>query len=325
MSEQIIRQWGVLGALRDAPQGLTVRELAERFGASKNTLDRDLKDLLEAGFALEQQKVGKAHVFRLVENTPPPSALPTTLELLALHAARSQLAPLAGTPLFADLSSLLQKARTLAGAARFADGVTQVFLPHVRAAKSYEGEAQQEIIDTLVDAVLRHRACTGLYRSATAKEPRVHRLRPLRLFFHLGGLYLYAAVDDREPGKDALLTFAVERFLTLDETEEVFDPPAVDIDAQLAQAFGVTTGAVEQVEVRFSADVRLYVEERTWHPTQKLEALPGGGLRFTAELAGKHEFLRWVLSWGRDAELLAPPSWRAELADHAAALAARYG
>lgn len=324
MSEQIIRQWGVLGALRDAPRGLTVRELAQRFGASKNTLDRDLKDLVEAGFALEQHKVGKAFVFRLREIAPPPSALPTTLELLALHAARSQLAPLAGTPLFADLSSLLQKARTLAGAARFADGVTEVFVPHVRAAKRYEGEAQQEIIDTLVDGVLRHRVCTGLYRSATAKAPREHRLRPLRLFFHLGGLYLYAAVDDREPGRDVLLTFAVERFVTLEASDEVFTPPAVDIDAQLAQAFGVTTGAVEQVEVRFSAEVRLYVEERTWHPSQALETQPDGGLLFRAQLAGKHEFLRWVLSWGRDAELLAPAAWRAELAEHAVALAERY-
>ena len=53
-----------------------------------------------------------------------------------------------------------------------------------------------------------------------------------------------------------------------------------------------------------------HVRERRWHPTQRLEDLPGGGVELTMEVGGQLELQSWVLSFGSGAEVLEPPSLR---------------
>jgi predicted DNA-binding transcriptional regulator YafY len=319
VSTQLTRQWGILRVLHDHTDGVSVKELADRFEVSKQTAARDVDDLMAAGFAVEQQADGKQkQLFKLADGVRHLTQIHAdAMELLALYAARTQLTPLAGTPLYGDLMSLMHKIRGLVGDAKGADSATGVFLQHDRGIKSYR--LKEEVIEDLVDAIMRRLVCVVEYRAAWSGVARTYQLRPLKLFFHHGGLYLYATVDGKR-----ISTFAVERFVTLSKTRRTFKPPKVDLDAKLRESFGVMDGPLETVEVIFSPAVALYVKEREWHPDQKLTDLPDGSVKFAARMQGGEDILSWVLSWGRDAKLVRPTKWRERLARHARTLWFRY-
>ena len=53
-----------------------------------------------------------------------------------------------------------------------------------------------------------------------------------------------------------------------------------------------------RVRIRFAERFALHVEERVWHPSQKLEPLPDGGVELALEVGGLDELQSWVLSFG---------------------------
>ena len=61
------------------------------------------------------------------------------------------------------------------------------------------------------------------------------------------------------------------------------------------------------VRIRFDALAGQLVSERQWHGSQKIKALPGGGIEMRMELGSLEEVERWILSWGKRARVLEPP------------------
>ena len=55
-----------------------------------------------------------------------------------------------------------------------------------------------------------------------------------------------------------------------------------------------------------------------------METEPDGSLRWRATVAGSIEIRLWILSWGDDVEVLAPPALRADVADTHRRALARY-
>ncbi len=321
-SDQLARQWGILQALHASAEGLSTRQLADRFSISKNTALRDVESLIAAGFAVRVEQRRNRNVFRLAEGVRRLAELrPTPLELLALYAARTQLSPLAGTPVFGDLMALIHKTQGLVEPQQngLLETVSTVFIEHPRGVKSYRNH--QGIIDDLVDAILRKRVCVIEYRRPYADAARTHEIRPLKLFFNRGGLYLYALIGT----KRHLGTLAVERMSSLQQTRKSFRPPkGLDLRERLHQMFGVTDGKKVTVEVEFNSRAAPFIRERTWHPDQVLEPLPDGGVRWRATVQGSEEIFAWVLARGADAKLIRPRAWRAELAQRLRAAAEQY-
>ena len=58
--------------------------------------------------------------------------------------------------------------------------------------------------------------------------------------------------------------------------------------------------------IRFDAFASQLVAERQWHPSQKINRLPGGESQLTMTLGSLEEIERWVLSWGGHARVLEP-------------------
>jgi hypothetical protein len=68
-------------------------------------------------------------------------------------------------------------------------------------------------------------------------------------------------------------------------------------------------------------EVARYVAERRWHPSQREERLLTGALEVTLHVAPEMDCKRWILSWGREVEVLEPKKLREEIrADWLAAL-----
>jgi len=83
------------------------------------------------------------------------------------------------------------------------------------------------------------------------------------------------------------------------------------------EAFGhsldVNRGKPERIQIRFGPRVASYVRERTWHASQQLDVLPGGGVRLTLEVCRDWALLTWILGWGAHARVLAPSALAEEI------------
>ena len=161
------------------------------------------------------------------------------------------------------------------------------------------------LIGALAKAAAERRELEILYRkpSSKADEPRV--VHPLHVANVNGEWYLFA----HDAGRDDIRTFAASRITRAEPTGSGFARPAdFDVNRYLKDSFGVFSREGEfDVAVRFTAAAAGYVRERRWHPSQRLEELPGGGVEVQMKLGSLVEVQRWILGWGADARAVAPP------------------
>ena len=66
------------------------------------------------------------------------------------------------------------------------------------------------------------------------------------------------------------------------------------------------------------------IEERIWHESQKTQRRRDGSIDLHLRLGSLVEIERWVLSWGADAEVLAPAELRKSIATTTAVMADRH-
>lgn len=74
----------------------------------------------------------------------------------------------------------------------------------------------------------------------------------------------------------------------------------------MRHSFKVMHDELYTVRVRISPGWARWVSEKIWHESQKVTRLPDGGLEVAFRAAGLDEIKRWVLSFGPEAQVLAP-------------------
>jgi predicted DNA-binding transcriptional regulator YafY len=61
-----------------------------------------------------------------------------------------------------------------------------------------------------------------------------------------------------------------------------------------------------------------------WHHSQTLEELADGGVLLKMRVGGIREIKTWVMGWGAEVEVLAPPELRANVAEDSRRMSAQY-
>ena len=78
------------------------------------------------------------------------------------------------------------------------------------------------------------------------------------------------------------------------------------------------------VVIKFGPRATRYVREKVWHPTQKLDEREDGTSTLSFTTSSVDEVKRWVLTYGDDAEVVAPAELRASIAAALRAAAGKY-
>ena len=106
----------------------------------------------------------------------------------------------------------------------------------------------------------------------------------------------------------AIRTFSLARIATVRPTTEQFVRPAsFDLRKLFGSHFGIHWGTDEtEVRIHFTPQAAVYVRERQWHPSQRLDERDDGSLVLTLTVNHLLELKRWILSWGDEARVLAP-------------------
>jgi predicted DNA-binding transcriptional regulator YafY len=319
--DQLARQWQLIQHLARSRAGAGLEELAQELGCVKRTVYRDLDALMYAGFPVVSEKRDGRVYYRFLETFRMGDVPFTPDEVLALAFGADLLRPLEGTVFHDSIRSALAKIRAGLGPelARFLEGLGESFRvlpgPHKRYVDF------RDTIQRLNDAVLRRRVVCMRYRTGRTGAVATRELDPYQVWYRGGALYVIG--HDHRSGE--IRTFAVDRILDLELGERSFEvQPGFDFEAYTASSFGVVREPATPVRIRFDARWHNQVSERSWHPSQKLEALPEGGVELRMEVGGTSELVSWVLSFGAGAEVLEPAALREAVAHELAAAARRY-
>jgi len=310
---QLERQWLILRTLTVRRHGATVKELAEEHGTSLKTIRRDLDALKKLGFPVHEKagEFGRNHWFCDPQQKFAHLGFNIS-EVLSLYLARRLLEPLAGTYLWESTRTAFAKIRaTLTEEQQsYLAGLARVLHPVHSRTSNYDGK--EEMIDDLVVAVEDRRIVRFTYQSANSTEPLTYFIHPLGVIHYQQSLYLIAYSQHHEE----IRHFKIDRVTDVVLQELRFRKP-IDFEMQkyLQHAFRIfhEGGEPQRVVIRFAADVRAYVEEHRWHPSQEFSVSADGRLVATFELASFSELKSWILSFGTKAEIVDPPEWRDEL------------
>lgn len=301
--DQVIRQWKLLWLL-ESRHGRTLQELAQELGCCARTVIRDLDHLQQVGFPLYDEREGKRKRWRLLEAGFRPPFPFTLTELMALSFSRSLVKPLDGTPLYTSLEAFFDKLQALLPEpAHVLLSQLQKTMAVGRIPLKNYAHAQL-LIEAITKARLYGRTLEITYHSFSRDKVGTRKIDPYHLWYYQGGLYVIAYDHLRREVR----IFALERIKAFRETTETFVPPSsFDVEAYLRESFGILRGGpAVLVKVKFSKAWARWIEERIWHPSQRLERLPGGELVLSLEVAVTDDLKRWILSFGREAIVLEP-------------------
>ena len=151
-------------------------------------------------------------------------------------------------------------------------------------------------------------------------------VRPYHLHLDDGGdRYLIAHCEWRNELRTFLLG-RVREWTVLEPDYAFARPGDFDGPTLIRQGFHLQHGGgeLEEVQIRFSPRQARWIRERVYHPTQAIDELPDGGLVLSLRVTGLEEVRRWVLGYGREAEVLTPLSLREAVHAEGVALVAVY-
>jgi predicted DNA-binding transcriptional regulator YafY len=299
--------------------GMTIYEIAERFGVSVRTAIRYLRALANAGEPLEETLDGKRKVWRMHPAARRETIALSTTQMVSLFLSRRVFDFLAGTGFKEDLDDVFKK---LEMTLRKRDYDTRnldrkIFdvneAPHIYADRL-------EHVDDIVTALLREERLRVVHGSV-AHYQKEFVLEPYTLVVYKKGLYLAGYSHHHK----SVRTFSLDGFREIERLKkDHFEYPKDYQPAQLVEgSFGLFGGPRTQVRLLFEAKVGRFVRRRLWHPTQKITKTERG-VELTMEVAGTTELKTWILGWGDQVEVLEPESLREEIAAEVARVAAKY-
>lgn len=302
--------------------GIAAHELMQRFDLDSRTLRRYLADLKDLGLPIRDEGTGNERVISIDPTWARSGVQLTLAEVLSLHFGRTLFSFLEGTTFAADLEGAIERlqpaiARSTADLTRDLD---RKFLAVGDHAKDYREDG--DILDEILTALLHSNPADAEYRAARGIG-KFYRLEPLTLATYRQGLYLFA----RDVAEGKVKSFAVERFVQFSRLRrEHFEYPADwNPRDQVRDSFGISAGAPEPVQATFSPTVALYIRERRWHASQRIEPVADGGVRLFMRVAVTPELREWLLGFGPDVRVEAPDHLVAWVRDAHAAALARYG
>ncbi|MHB8875137.1 MAG: helix-turn-helix transcriptional regulator [Myxococcaceae bacterium] len=269
--------------------GISVDELARGLGLSKEELLEDLDLLTLVGRPPFQPDdfidiyVDDDRVYvDLDQRLSAPPRL-TAAEAAALAAAAALLRPASGDALDGALKKL-----------------ERVIPPDARERYREMGQKIDLSLDApgglgpLSRAIVEHREVEFDYFSSGRGQTEHRAVRPHELFCHRGQWYLagycLARAEDR--------LFRLDRVTGLAVSERRFVPE----EGRASSVPNPAQGRAE-VQVRFTPAAAPYVQERFG---DKARALAGGGVEVLVSGDSERWLTQWVLSFGGDAEVIAP-------------------
>jgi predicted DNA-binding transcriptional regulator YafY len=301
------------------PEGLTIKELADRCSINKRTIYRDLRALeseLEVPIWEQGHKRGIVEGYYL----PPISFTPSEANIIFLAARLMQQITFAYDP---NVISTLIKLNTV---------VSQNLRKQIRKTLDYmELQPRDSRVannfNKLVEAWISQHKVKLIYQNLVDEQDPVERI--IEPYFvepsSIGGTSYVLAYCHY---KKRVCAFAISYIIGSVKIEpETFDiPDDFDAISYLSSAWGIYSESkeIESVKLHFKANISKSISDMKIHPSQKTEVLKDGSIILTLKVRDTIQFFGWILAWRGKVEVLEPESMRNEICLLAESLLHRY-
>lgn len=339
--EQLLRIFHLIDLLLAARRGLSVSEIKDALrergvidDMSDRNLRRDIAFLTTCGYDVRESTTragrGSARKAWRIEPARGRGAMPgpavTLPELLSLAVAREFLAPLAGTCYWRGIGRLVQRIEAVATPAllEHVDHHREGLVVHPRHAT---GKYPVRLLNA-VNRAIRHSLELAIrYQGAADEKPRRVTVRPEALVLYEGSLYLAARkAPARGAADDAARFYKLDRCLAARPGGATFTPPLVRVETLLEDSVTIyrSPRPPRRFRIRVGPARARWACEKPFHPRQRVEPQPDGGVLLVIERGYEEELVSRILGLGEGVELLEPADVREQIRAAAEGIAARH-
>ena len=279
-------------------------DLADEWEVSSKTIQRDLEYMrYELDAPLEYSAKHRGYYYT-EKNFKLPALSMKESELFGMYLSEKLLVQYEGTPIYNSLCSVFKK--------------IEQSLPNKISLNPTTGQDKFTVIPPFSTTVLpdvwetmllclRTTQQIQLQYKAPGKDPITRDLDPYHAVRFEGDWYIIGHCYLRKE----IRTFSMSRVLSAKQTANSFSiPDDFDFKKFSGSHFGVHWSNEENnVKICFNKRVADYVQERTWHPSQRIEKCDNGDVILSLTVSHLLELKRWILSWGADAYVIEPSSF----------------
>jgi len=290
-------------------------ELAGHFEISVRTVYRDISALAESGVPI----CGEAGVgYSLMKGYHLPPVMLTAEEAMALFIGGEMVKQFADASLGAPMQSALAKIRSVLPreSQDDLDRLSQA-TAIVRESRLPSGLDQRMLLP-IQQAIVARRVLRMTYRAKARDDDTVREVEPLGVTYHSAAWYLVAWCRLRKDFR----YFKIERLRALEVLNERF---AVRAGFSLREHLRELRSTGERIGARvwFSPDAIERARRESYAEIQSEEATRGG-FEVKMETFSLDWLAHWLLSFGAEAEAVAPAKLRTKVSAAAAAVTERY-
>ncbi|MFP4368076.1 MAG: helix-turn-helix transcriptional regulator [Candidatus Kapaibacterium sp.] len=125
---------------------------------------------------------------------------------------------------------------------------------------------------------------------------------PLKIYAYSGLLYLLMWI----PKYDNYISLSINKIISISTSNKFIDKiKPFDADKFMKNRFGVYNDKPRNVELQIRKGEEFLFENRSWHPSQKLEK-KNGKLIMKLRVPIVPDFTGWIMSWGNKIKVIAP-------------------
>jgi predicted DNA-binding transcriptional regulator YafY len=299
--------------LLQAGRAFNAQQLAHECRVSRRTVYRDLATIEKAGIPFFYDAA--TQTYRIHASGLLPAINLTLEEALALVLLATELGQSGRVPFFGparDAAAKIESSLPLGLRASLGNLLQNMA---VRPGPMARHNALQDTYRLVQRAIARRETLEAVYISFHDTGQIRTQLEPYWLLFCERAWY----VIGRSSRHRAVRTFKLGRFKSLTPAGVRFKVPhGASIEKHLGNAWRLMRGPqAYKVELKFSPLIGPNVAEINWHKTQELKWDEDGAVHFSATVDGLDEILWWILGYGPEVEVIAPPELRRRVADMA--------
>ncbi|MDD2804927.1 MAG: WYL domain-containing protein [Elusimicrobiales bacterium] len=296
--KKYFRVLNILNKLNEGP--VRVSALAEEFGVTERSIQRDLERVNLTGFHLDMPERG---LYTFSGGVSLKNFNLTSEQLSVLVLMREMAAGLGGA-----IQEAFDKVFARATAASAEDSPFYAVGPRTL------NPLTRKFYEDIVYAIERRKKLKVRYASVSGVKERV--LCPVKLLASEAFFYMLASADGAKDGQ--FQKYRVDRIKRLEILPEEFPAPAPDLIKKIigpaTTIWGVNEGKKTPVTLRASGAAADFLQNKELLPRQKVsKPFPDGSVTVKAVIHHPMEVVPLVLHWLPEITITEPPALRAEV------------
>ena len=284
-------------------QGITIKEIAERYNVSRRTAER-MRDSLTCIFpSIDEIETDDAQkhwgftnysISNLITFSPKEIA---NIEQLQRRTTNKELKD--------ELGKTVEKIKSLTRKnLNNVENNIELFMQTegyaVRQMPQYK--ISLAVIDLIREALQQSKMVSGIYHD------KDRLIEPLGLIY---GEKIYLVAREKAKG-EGVYTFLLHKFDNLKLADKTFDKSNFDLQEYTNQSFGVYHGEVLKVELLFDKDLAQDASQYSFHPTQVGKWNDDGTYTLKFKASGSKEIMWHVFKWGSGCKIVKPATLNKE-------------